>query len=90
VAKVTEDPAGDGPDPVCVVRIEDVAGNEDARHGGAPDRHAEHHLVEDGLNPRTERRRQAPNEVPHAYTGDVRSRHLAVITFQGRGGARLL
>jgi len=27
------------------------------RHGGAPDRHAEHHLVEDGLNPRTERRR---------------------------------
>ena len=35
-------------------------------------------------------RRQAPNEVPHAYTGDVRSRHLDVITFQGRGGARLL
>jgi len=46
--------------------------------------------VEDGLNQRTERRRQAPNEVPHAYTGDVRSRHLDVITFQGRGGARLL
>ena len=28
VAKVTEDPAGDGPDPVCVVRIEDVAGKK--------------------------------------------------------------
>ena len=41
VAKVTEDPAGDGPDPVCVVRIEDVAGNEDAppwRRAGSPRR----------------------------------------------------
>jgi len=36
------------------------------RHGGAPDRHAEHHLVEDGLNPRTERRRPRAHSGPHA------------------------